>query len=138
MLYQIWILTFLMVCAVTDLKEQKIFSVFCFANSVIALIIHLLMKDILWTNILFGMILGAAFYVISIFTKEAIGKGDAIVVFTLGCIIGIEQVIKVLILSFFSCSIFSVLGMITKKCRLKTRIPFVPFILLGELIVLLV
>lgn len=138
MIYELWILGILIVCAITDLKERKVVTVFCFANSAIALVVHLIARDVLWLNILLGMILGAAFYLVSIMTKGSIGKGDAIVIFTVGSIIGIEEVFEMLVWALILCSVFAIIGMLIKRCTLKTRLPLVPFMLLGEIVRLIV
>lgn len=134
MLYIVWSLIFLLICAVIDLKEQKVFSILCFTNAVAVLIVHIVLQDVSWLNILFGMILGGLFFVVAIVTKEAIGKGDAIVIFTLGSMLGIKTSFQIIVWAAITCAITAIMGIVSKRVTLKSRIPFVPFMLIGGII----
>ena len=134
MLYTIWTLLFLAICAIIDIKERKVFSVFCCANSVIVLFLHFIKQDISWFSLLWGMILGAIFFMVSICTREAIGKGDAIVIFTMGSMVGIKITFEILVWAFVICTVASMVAMLIKKVKLDSRIPFIPFVLFGGII----
>lgn len=137
-MYEIWTVVLLMICAVTDIKERKVYTPLCFVNSISALIIHLVTGDLLWTKIFLGMIVGAVFYLISVFTKESVGKGDSIVIFTLGCIAGAEKLLLILLWAFILCTVVSLIGIALRKLSLKARVPFIPFVLAGEIVTLII
>lgn len=134
MLYAVWSLIFLAICAAIDLKEQKVITRLCIANAAVALLLHIVLQDVLWYDILLGMILGAIFFVISVLTNESIGKGDGIVIFTLGSIMGVETSFQMLVWALILCAVFSLGGIIIKKLSLKSKIPFVPFLFVGGVI----
>lgn len=138
MLYVVWSLIFLGICAAIDLKEQKVSSRLCFVNATVALLFHIVLQDMSWQDILLGMILGAVFYVISVLTNESIGKGDGIVIFTLGSILGMRTSFQIVVWALISCAVFSIGGMIIKRLSLKSRIPFVPFLFVGCVITFVV
>lgn len=133
-MYIIWTLLFLGACTITDLRKRKIITALCFANAVAALIMHFVRQDIFWLNVLGGMLAGAVLFGVSVYSKEAIGKGDAVVVFTLGSLVGIKTGFEILMWASIICIIFSVPGLIFKKIKLKSRIPFMPFMLAGAII----
>lgn len=85
-----------------------------------------------------GMIVGAVFYLISVFTKESVGKGDSIVIFTLGCIAGAEKLLLILLWAFILCTVVSLIGIALRKLSLKARVPFIPFVLAGEIVTLII
>lgn len=136
MIYMIWTLLFLLVCTITDLKERMIIMPFCFINSGVALIVNFFMKNQSGINILLGMAMGAVFYVISVCSKEAVGKGDAVVIFTVGSLVGIDPGFEILVWAFMLCAFVSVMGLVFKRIKLKSRIPFMPFMLMGGIITL--
>ena len=138
MIYIIWTLLFLLVCTITDLKERMIVTWFCFINSGAALAVNFFLRNQSEMNILFGMIMGAVFYVISACSKEAVGKGDAVVIFTIGSMVGINPGFEIVTWAFMLCALVSAVGMISKKLKLKSRLPFMPFMLMGGIITFII
>lgn len=127
--YKIWIILFLIVCAITDLRERKIYSTYCFANVAFALVVHICKKDMHWGNIAGGIALGVMFLIVSIVSKEALGMGDALIILTLGSIGGIKTSFALVLWAFGICAIVSIIGLLLRKRQLNSQIPFAPFLL---------
>lgn len=138
MLNVVWTMLFLFICAVIDIREQKVFSMLCFANMAAAIIVNVIIQNILWFSILLGMMLGGILWIISICTKEALGKGDAIVVFTLGSMTGVKISLEILTWASVICAFVSIIGLIIKKVKFKSRVPFIPFMFIGGIITLMI
>lgn len=120
----------------TDIKEQKVYSGICYVNILMSFLFHMALKDIGYLNVAIGVIIGSLMIGISYITKEAIGKGDGLVALALSCIVGGSVVIQSLFWGALICVLVSVVGIILGRLKLKSRIPFVPFLLMGEIIML--
>ena len=78
---------------------------------------------------------GLMVYLFSVLTKEKIGKGDAFVVMVTGLYLGFQNT---LLLVWLSTILAAVIGsIIIRKNNVNTdfEIPFVPFLLMGYLII---
>ncbi len=78
---------------------------------------------------------GLMVYLFSVLTKEKIGKGDALVVMVTGLYLGFQNT---LLLVWLSTILAAVIGsIIIRKNNVNTdfEIPFVPFLLMGYLII---
>lgn len=82
----------------------------------------------------FGLLLGAVFYLISIVTAEAVGKGDSVMIGICGAAIGFSATCMVLCVGLLFSSVVSLFLLCIKKAGRKTRIPFYPFLAIGELV----
>lgn len=88
-------------------------------------------------DVLVGMSPGLVLLLLSLTGGNVIGAADGMVIFLLGMIYGVWEVTEILLASL---SLFCVLmgGMLwTKKIERKTRVPFLPFVLIGYLVVCL-
>ena len=81
----------------------------------------------------FGILAGLLFLGLSFLTKEAIGRGDALMIILTGAAIGFSATAAVLCLSFLLLSFTSLVLVVVKKLGRKARIPFFPFLAAGEL-----
>lgn len=132
--YKIWIIVFLIVCAITDLKERKIYSTYCFINFALALVVHICKKDMHLGAIVGGIALGGIFLIVSIVSKEALGMGDALIILTLGSVGGIKTSFELLLWAFIICAMVSMIGLLLRKRQFDSQIPFAPFLLAGGIV----
>ncbi len=88
-----------------------------------------------WWEMLVCLLPGGLFAILAFLTKEQIGYGDSLLLLMLGGCVGGEATVRIwicgLVVSFF----ISVLLLVLRKADKKTRIPFVPCLLLGSLII---
>lgn len=61
------------------------------------------------------------------------GMGDAYLVVLLGLILGWPQVLLALFLAFAVGAIYGIILIALKKKKMKSQIPFAPFLILGTL-----
>ena len=66
-----------------------------------------------------------------------IGGGDIRIGAIMGLVLGYPKVLVALFLAYCIGSLFSVVGLITKRIRLKSAIPFGPFLFLGTYIAMI-
>lgn len=128
---------FLGICSVTDLLRKQIWWPFSLIVMVMAATIHFIQgKKGIW-EILAGILLGAGLLFIAWATREAIGYGDGMVVAVCGASLGFVTVLQVLLLALCFAAVWSGLLLIFGKAKRKDRFPFVPFLLLAQLFIVL-
>ena len=88
-------------------------------------------------SIVGGAALGGIVWILSYITKEAIGRGDGILLTSLGIGLGFRQGIQIFMLGLFFIMLAGIMLVVIKKISLKERIPFVPFLFLGEAVLLI-
>lgn len=92
-----------------------------------------------YQNILGAITLGAIFQLIVLLTKEkGLGQGDVRIALIVGLLIGFNNLLSWSYISIFSALIFGTLLALMKQRKIKgLKIPFVPFMVLGVIIILL-
>ena len=85
-----------------------------------------------------GGLIGLVFIGINRLSKGAIGLADAIMITYLGIIYGVYRCLLILCASFFICCIFCMIGAAFHRLKRKQRVPFLPFLFLGNLFCILV
>ena len=129
-----FVLIVLVIEAVTDFKKKEVNIVFPVLLAAAAAVMSFFTKDISLINAIIGTGEGLLLILISLLTKGEIGMGDGILLAACGLMLGGRDN---LIMFFFAClssAIVSALIMIIKKADKKTKIPFVPFMIPGFLI----
>lgn len=138
MIIDIWIFIFLIICSITDLLERQIYFMFVSANGIIITLFHFFLKDIKLQDCLLGVLIGVIALLISIISREAMGIGDGIVLCVIGLALGAIKTLQLLMWSFMIIVLFSIVGIWLKKINLKTKIPLMPFLFLGNVTSLLI
>ncbi|MEG1458193.1 MAG: prepilin peptidase [Acetivibrio sp.] len=127
----------LLIMSMEDIRHKE---VFLWKILVLALfgICSILFGNIafLWERAL-GILPGIFLLFIAWKTKEKIGKGDGLVLSSLGMQVGIYKIVLLLFLALCSSAVFSIVMMLLKRYHWKSTIPFLPFLLLGYIGVVL-
>ena len=85
-----------------------------------------------------GLILGLLFVLISIVTRERLGKADSLLFCICGLATGFGKLLAVIMLSFLLGAIYSIAMMAIGRLNRKSSFAFAPFILLGYIMVLFI
>lgn len=123
---------------VIDWKKREVPIWLLTTMSVVILLFAIFCEDVdIWYR-LAGALLGAVFFVISKFTKEAVGYGDSWLILILGIHMGILVALQVLFAASLMAAIFAIFYL--WKCRWKrsATLPFVPFLAIAYAGVVLV
>lgn len=131
-MFKIWSSLFLSVCAVIDIKTNKVVQSFCIINYILSLIVKAFLNELDIFVLIVGVIICGILFSISVITKEAIGKGDVLILLALTGILSVKYIIEIFVIGLWSCSIFSIAMLLIKKMKRKDSIPFVPFLLIGH------
>ena len=123
----IGILLYLIKASYTDIKKRRICV---WEITAIALILFLLalIGGNLEKERLYSMIPGLIILFIAHVTDEQIGYGDGLVFLLVGMHTTIMDLMGIILLSLFLCTILSVGLLVLKKCGKRTSLPFIPFI----------
>ena len=84
-----------------------------------------------------GLAVGAVFLLISAVTKEGFGKADAVLLCICGAAAGVVSLISVILFSFLLGAVYSIAMLAMGRLTRKDKFAFVPFILLGYVMMLL-
>lgn len=127
-------LIFLAVLSADDIKEKKVSVVKVATGAAMALLSRIMTGHFSGIGILSGCLPGLFLLLLSIMTRESIGKGDGIVVVALGLWTDFQWTFLITCLAIWLAGMFALIRFI---CKRKEPIPFVPFLLLGMEVVLL-
>lgn len=80
-----------------------------------------------------GAMVGVVLLVFGYFSKEAIGIADGAVILVCGVAFGLYETVTMTFFAALYAGICSIVLLLVKKAGKKSRIPFLPFLLLGYL-----
>lgn len=84
-----------------------------------------------------GLLPGIVLLIAALCTKESIGYGDGLVFCMIGIGCGVQKTMAVLGLSLLAAALTAMVVLVTRKGNRKTKLPFLPCILLGYLLCLI-
>lgn len=132
-LFKVWSSGFLLGCAIVDLKTKKVYQNICIINYIIAIVIKLHLSQLQVQPFIAGLCLCMVLLLISVISKQAIGYGDVFIMLALTGILHVKDVVKIFFLALFICCVFSMFMLLTKRLSIKSTVPFVPFLLAGDI-----
>jgi len=118
-----------------DIREQSV-SIETIAVSVIcALSVLFWNRDNVWWNyILSGIGYTFVFMLVSRFSRNAIGQGDALIIGIIGLYLGFSHTFASLFFGLFLGGLFSIILFTMKKVSRHTPLPFAPFLTAGFIV----
>ena len=119
--------------SVSDIRKKTVSLLFLLLTGAGVIPIAVWERNIPFAARLFGIALGGVFFLIGFLTKEAVGKGDAAMIGICGAALGLSATVMVLCIGLVFASIVSLLLLCLGKAGRKSRIPFFPFLAMGEL-----
>ncbi len=134
---KIGIVTVLAGLSITDVRKRSIpaaaLAVFVAVTVIYAVCIGRNMER--W-DILGIVLLAGGIYGVGKLTDGQIGSGDAAIIFSLGMVLGFRRVVAVVWLGFVLCGIFGLVLMLLGRATRKTKLPFVPFLTVAQLVLM--
>ena len=132
-----WIvLLFLVWGAAWDLKCKHVPKTYLYVFSVAA--VAYLLSDFIYCKDLIeicsGMLPGCVGLLLAFITREQIGYGDGIVILLAGLFLSAKAVITIVFFAFIFVTILSILLLITHHAGRKSKIPLIPFLLVGQIV----
>jgi len=148
-IFLFYIASSLIVIFVYDLKHYIIPDKILFPAIVIAFIFRILNLFGNWKleignlaplgNYLLAAIVGSVFFLLIFLISKgrAMGFGDVKLAFLMGLLLGLPNVLTALFLAFFFGAIIGIILMVFGKKKLKSEMPFGPFLIAGTFITML-
>ena len=138
----LWTITcFLIVIFVYDLKYYLVADQIIYPAIIISFLfdIYLWMSSgqssILISSLIASLISGGFFLIIIIISKgKWMGMGDVKIGILMGLVLNVQQIFVALFLAFMIGAIVSMVLLILKKKKLKSKIPFGPFLVLATFV----
>lgn len=121
----------LLICSFQDIKRKEVHIVLLTIGLIMGLIGSLVCVEISYQNRALGLLLGGLLLSLSLITKGQIGYADGIIVGIIGTTLGFYTSSGILLMALFISAIVSLIIIVFKKAKRKTTIPFVPFLLIG-------
>jgi prepilin signal peptidase PulO-like enzyme (type II secretory pathway) len=135
------IFCFLIIIFVYDLKHYLVAEKIIYPAIILAFLFNIFIWiftnnfQIFVSSIIAGLLAGGFFLILVLISKEKwMGKGDILIGVLMGLILGMPMTIVGLILAFLIGAIVSLVLMALKKKKMKSEIPFGPFLVLGTAI----
>lgn len=124
---------FLAVCAVFDglYKQIPLVVVWLGMLAAVCLQIHGAMGETGIVTVLASLLPGAAFFLLSFFSRERVGYGDGWVLLMIGLFLGIYRCFLILFVGLLAESAVAIMLLAFRKIKRDKEIPFSPFLLLG-------
>lgn len=130
---RIILLGMLSMYAVEDIRKKRISVRYLCIFGAAGIAINLFQRSTSVPDMLLGAAVGAALVAVSLLTRGSIGLGDGFLLMTAGVFMGGSSVLELLFISLLYAALVS-LGMLAfRRWKRKREIPFVPFLLLGYL-----
>ena len=135
------IVSCLIVIFVSDLKYHLISDYILLAFFICSLLLHIFNNQTVgqWSNYLIsGLIVALPISLIYFLSKErAMGLGDVLLALNIGFLLGWQEGFIALYIAFITGAIFGIGLIILQRKKLKSRIAFGPFLVLGTVAMLL-
>lgn len=120
-----------------DLRKKQVDIILLSICGIAGVILHLIYHRLTVEDMAFGVLVGVALYVLSLITREMIGKGDGMVFMVTGIYLGGEANFLLLWLSLMLSGAAALAAVIIFKKKKSDTMPFVPFIALSLVILLI-
>lgn len=131
----------LTVGSIWDIRGNKLPASLLMLNILAGVILTAVNRDIDWREdwrlYVTGVLIGMLLLLIGRFCGGCIGTADGIMTAIIGGIIGYQDTLLLLMNAILAAAVFSILLIVIKKARRGTVIPFIPFMLLGYLTILI-
>ena len=123
--------------ALEDIKTHKIRSMSIIVFALVGAILSFLNGNWFDWRLILGFIPGIIVLFLGLLTKETIGYGDGLVVLALGCYLNIFEIIGLSMLALTLAGLAAVFLIVVYHKGKKELLPFVPFLFVAHLIVIL-
>ena len=138
LIFLFYIVSVLIIIFVYDLKHYIIPDKILFPAIAITFFYQLFFNFALIGNYLIAVLVGAGFFLIIFFVSRgmAMGFGDVKLAILMGLLLGFPNILTALFLAFFFGVIISIILIIFYGKKMKSEIPFGPFLVLGTFLAL--
>ena len=133
MVNTVFILIMLGSCMITDIKSREIpvkGLLFFGGGGILILLTKTVMTGFVPP---FGVVVGIFLLLISRITKGAVGEGDAILLMITGMLLCFEENLILLLAASVLAAVWGIILMVVHKADRREELPFVPFLFISYL-----
>lgn len=116
---------------VEDLRKKTISARYLPLFAIAGMGLHLFLQNLSVVSILLGMAVGLGMMGLSVLTRGSIGMGDGMLLVVSGVFLGGAANVELLFTGLFYAAVFSLGILVLGKRKKHREIPFVPFLFLG-------
>ena len=121
----------LLICAVTDLKTKEISMRILLIFGALGIVIYILESQNSVVEEIVGILVGIGVLIICRLTRGEIGAGDGFLIIVTGIFLGGMKNIELLMGGFLLAALWALILVIFRKVNWKKELPFVPFLFLS-------
>lgn len=121
----------LAVLAEIDVRKKELPLVMLIIFCGIGVLVQGVLKNFLWKDLCGGILVGVGILLAAVVSRENIGIGDGLLLCVTGLYLGLWRNLVLLLGAFTCAAAVSVVLLFLKKCDRRSRFPFVPFILVS-------
>lgn len=137
MFQSVVLVSLLGICSWEDIKKREVtLSLICIYG-IFGMLLHLFLDKIAIFDILGGMAIGIILLLIGKLFHQCVGYGDGFIILVSGIYLGMNKNIELLFYSVILSGIFSLILLCIFRKKKDYEIPFIPFVFLGYIGVLL-
>lgn len=137
MIPSVVLVSLLGICSWQDLKKKEVTISLIFVYGIIGILLHLWLDRIAIWDMLSAMGIGLCLVIVAKLFHQCIGYGDGLILMVSGIYLGMNKNMELFLYSTILSGICSVILLVFGKKKKEYEIPFIPFVLLGHLGVLL-
>lgn len=130
------LLIILLVCGIQDIRNKKISLWIISLGALLTVAGIILCGSLSVAETIGGMGVGAVVLLISMVTKGKIGLGDGLILCVTGLVLGFWGNIELFGLALLLAAVVSIFLLVFQLANRKKSIPFVPFLFLGYLVIM--
>ena len=120
-----------------DLRTKQISCLSLVLMAVLVLVLRMIfVEDSMWST-LGGVAVGISFFFISKYSRESVGYGDSWLILLLGIFLGGKMIMELVFVASFLAALYSIGYGFIRGWNRKNTIPFIPFLTLAYLGVVL-
>lgn len=131
MMIQVYVGSLLLYCCIWDWKQRKIPPVPIGLWSIWGIVWMLFREGSSLLSVISGMAIGFLVLMLAKVTREAIGYGDGILLTVTGIYLGGWENMELFLCGCFLAACLSIVLLVVKKAGRKDSMPFVPFLLVS-------
>ena len=131
-------LIILLILAVIDVRHRRLPVWSLFVLFIMAVICRFLIHRVALWDVLSGAAAGVLFLLISKITREGFGYADSALILSLGVFLGLQKLFVLLAAAFFLAAVFAGGGLLTGRFSRKQAFPFIPFLAVSYVGILLI
>lgn len=125
------------VCSIQDMKQKKINTWLVVAGGLLLVIALLIWRPITIMESLSGLLVGVSVIALSKVTGGKIGMGDGMILCVTGLWLGLWGNMELFAYALLAAALVSLVLLVLRLVNRKKSIPFIPFLLFGYIVILL-